>query len=546
MNHRGNVLVGILLVFVIGAALFLSVPTGGRVGLFREATISFMFRKPPRFISIQVDVDRESRNIKAGEVLEIKGDETIMITKIRANTFFESYLTADIPIFGESNDLNEPIAGSAIRKQMIDAGIDSIPIDICYIGHEIAKVPLVIHLNREDFIKRIEETKDEDEKIAILLNAHASFKEDDFFLEDLTRRLKNKGDYNALVNLYRPIVEADPDNVSAMAALSRYYIKLGLYEDAYKESRKIVDKGRATINTYRRLAFLAGQMGMLEERIKYLNDAIRIDPANDSVILDLGNTYEQSGNSKKALNLYYSIAETAENKKILVPVIEDAIKNKAFKKASRVLKRYVGVYPEEANAHAKLGMVMGKLGHRDEQIKYYRKAVTLSPQDAVLVYNLANIYDKAGKKQKALKGYLDLLRLNPKNKDALARAAELSFDLGHYDEAYGLYSSLVKKDSKKRYLKGFVSASVGLKDDDRIIRACARYLKRYQDYNVALTKAYAHESRAAKRTGRKRLEDMEEALNAYRLALKCKPESQKAQEKIPELRIDIMRFKRLI
>lgn len=544
MGKKGNVVLVVMLVIVIAFLFFLSVPLGGKIGLLREATISFIFRKPPRFISMEVNVDGQDKTIKAGETLQISGNETIIITKVNANTFFDAYLTADVVGFGKANDLHEPIYASEIRKQLISAGIRSMPIDIFYIERNIAKIPLEIELTREDFSRRINEAENFDDKIAILKNAHATFPKDRDFLDSLDDLLSKKGDYETLAGIYRGVVDADPEDMNAHARLANYYIKLGLMKEAMAMNQKIIDAERATAVTYRRMAYIAGQLGDFEKRVGYLNKALELDKGNDSIILDLAKTYEQAGKTKEALAIYKAAATSARDKEILIPVIEDALKNKQYKDARTALERYVSYYPEDKNAYAQLGMISGRLGDTNAQITYYKKAVDLSPKDALLLYNLGTAYEKAGKSKEALATFKQVLKIKQGDKDSLRKAAYLSQNLGNYKDAYSLYQALVAVDDKLEYKKGLVSASVGLKDHDKIIDACNAYLKSKKEHDVAITLAYAHEARAATKQGKERLNDLEAALDAYRLALKINPQSAKAKEKIPELRIETIKLKR--
>ncbi|MBN2298404.1 MAG: tetratricopeptide repeat protein [Deltaproteobacteria bacterium] len=544
MGNKGNAVIVIILIVVIGFLLFLSVPLGGRIGLLREATISFIFRKPPKFISLEVIVDDQAKTIKAGETLKIKGSETIIISKVKANTFFDSYLTADIVGFGKANDLHEPIDTAEIRKQLVSAGINSMPIDINYIDYNIAKIPLEMELNRKDFLTRIKEAKDLDNKIAILKNAHSAFPEDQDFLNMLDDLLTQKGDYETLAGIYSAVVESNPQDMESHARLARYYIKLGLLKEAMEISKKVVDAGKASSNTYRRMAYIAGQLGDFDNRVEYLNKAIDLDKGNESIILDLAKTYEQAGKKDKALEIYKSAAATARDKEILIPVIEDALKNKKYKDAAQVLKRYVEYYPKDTNAYAQLGMIMGNLGDTASQITYYKKAVELSPKDALLLYNLGTSYEKAGNTKSALSAYKGVLNIKPGDKDSLRKAAFLSREQGSYQDSYVYYQALIKIEDTLENTKGLISAAVGLKNHDKIIDACNAYLKKKKDHDVAITLAYAYESRAAGKQGKERLDDLSAALDAYRMALKINPQSKTAKDKIPELRIETIKLKR--
>ncbi len=544
MGKKGNVALIVVLIVAIGIVLFLSVPLGGRLGIFREAAISFIFRKPPQFISMEVRINGVPRTVHAGESLKVTGNETVVISRLSANTFFDKYLTADVVGFGKTNDLHEPINTSQIRKQLMDAGIRSIPIEVFYIEHTIAKVPLEIDFDKQDFMERVREAKGIDGKIALLKSAHTSFPKDRQIVGMLDQLLSQKGDYETLAGIYKGMVASDPEDVSSCAQLAKCYAKLGMLEEAMDMERKIVEKGRANASTYRRMAFLAGQSGDVGGRIGYLEMARDLEPADESIVIDLARTYDQAGKSAKALEIYRASAGRAKDRAILIPVIEDSLKRKKYDEAASLLKRYITFYPQDKNAYAQLAMVMGKLGRTDSQTAYYSKAVELNSSDPVLLFNLATSYEKAGKDKSALDTYKRVLAVKPGDKDSLVRAAALSDKLGDYRSSYEYYQALVKVDDSSVFKKGLVSAAVGLKDSDKVISAGRDYLKVTKNYDVAITLAYAYESRAASRQGRQRLEDLSAALDAYQLALKINPRSKKAQEKIPELKIETIKLKR--
>lgn len=544
MGKQGSVILIIVLIIALGFTLFLVVPLGGEPGVIREALISFIFRKPPRFISMDVSIDGTPKTVQAGEALKVTGDETIVITVVRANTFFPKYLTADVVGFGKSSDLREPIDTALVRRQLMDAAIRSVPIEVSYIGHPIAKVPLEIEVDQKDFLERIKGAKDIDARIAALKSAHASFPGERKFVAMLDELLSNKNDYETLAGIYRKMVEDNPKDVSSWAQLSRCYIKLGKPKEAMDASRKIVELGQGDAATYQRMALIARDSGDQEARVGYLVKAIELEPDSETVITELGKAFEQSGRTAEALELYRKHAGSARGRDILVPVIREAMKDKRYDDASVFLKRYLASYPQDKNAVAQLAFVMGKLGQTDEQASLYNRAVGLNPRDPLLLYNLAVSYEKAGRDKLALETYRRVLAVKPGDRDTLLRAAPLSLKEGEYRSSYELYGALVRSAPSNEARKGLVSAAVGMKDPDRIIQASRDYLRSAQDHDVAITLAYAYELRAQGKKGKSRLDDLSSALDAYRLALKANPKSQKAQEKILELKIETIRLKK--
>jgi len=542
MRRNGNVAVIVIIILAVAFSLFLIIPFGGRVGLLREATISFLLRKPPRFISIDISLNKIPNSIKAGESLRIKGDETLVVNRINANTFFPRYLTVDIPGFGKSNDLHEPIQTMEIRKQLLSAGLRSIPIDVYYIDHPIAKIPLILDVAADDFMKRLASAKDDQEKISILRSAYASFPDNQYFLNTLEQLMVRHADYEGLVRLYKTILERQPDNVGAKERLSGYYIKLGRLDEARDIDTAIVEQGHPSAETFRRMATIAEKQGQQNERIADLEKAYAIAKGNEDVIIDLGKAYADSGDTSKMMQLYRTAAPTARRKEILVPVIQDALERKDYKEAEPLLKRYVALYPDDKNAVAQLAQLMGNLGDPSSQIAYYQKASRLSPNDPILLYNLAVAHDKAGNAKEALAAYKAMLKIKPGDVDAMTRAAALSLRTGRYDDAYRFYSALVKKNDSRDNLRGLLSAATGLRDTDKIIGAADQYLKKAKDFEVAMQLGYAHEARAEALKGRARARALNDALDAYNLAIRLNPSSDKAGQRIVDLKIEILRL----
>jgi tetratricopeptide (TPR) repeat protein len=407
-------------------------------------------------------------------------------------------------------------------------------------------VPLVIEVAEQDFLDQLKAAKSDEEKISILKSAHASFPKNANFLDMLDKLLSSKGDYQGLVVIYKGVADSDPANIPALSNLSNYYIKLGQFDDALAMCQKIVDAGKADTAVYQRMAYIAGQKGDFNNRVAYLKKAIELDKKNETAILDLAKTYEQAGMSQEALDTYNSAETIATNKEILIPLIQEALKNKDYTKAEELLKRYVRRYPQDKNALAQLAMVMGKQGDSKSQAAYYQKALDLSPNNEVLWYNLGVSREKEGDQKGALDAYAKSLQIKPDDMDALMRAAALSYKLSQFKESYGYYNSLVKKTKKKEYTKGLINSAIGLKDPDKIIEAATQYLNKYKDYQVAITLAYAYESRAYTRDKDKKskLDDVNKALGAYKTARSINPASNVAPDKIKELSVEAIKLRK--
>jgi tetratricopeptide (TPR) repeat protein len=533
-NRSGNLLLMILILAAVLTALFFILPIGGLPGQIRESVISFVLRTPPRFISIEVKVNDELRIIRAGQSLLIHGNENLVITKINANTFFKSYLNADIEGFGNQSELNQTVSTSEIRNQLIDTGIRSIPIDIYYISHIISKVPIYIEVSEEDFLKQLKTAKDTNEQIGILKNAFNAFPQNSFFLKQLEASLISKGDLQGLIGIYKKLLENDGFNESILTKLTDLYIRLGLLDDAEKLNLNIISNHRQTPSTYYRLALIAGARSDLNKKITYLEEGLLIDRNNNELLLELGKTYEEKGDREKAIELYKSISSESSSKEVLVAVIQDAVKKKDYETAEPLLKRYISLYPTDKNAVALLGKIMGSIGDPEAQVEYYVKALELSPNDPVIMFNLGLAYEKAGNIKEALKTYNRLLKIKPDDPDALSRISSLYLKQGRYSEAYKCYTALTGLKETKENLRGLVESAYAMNDSPKTINACKKYLGKYQDYDVALILAKTMEKVADTKQGRIKAKYVKDAIDAYISANNIK-QTEAVEQKIIDL-----------
>ncbi len=530
----GNALIIVLILIAVLVSLFFILPLGGTAGQIKESITSFIMRTPPRFISIEVKVNDESRIIRAGQSLLIHGDETLVITGINANTFFKSYLNADIVGFGKQSELNQSISTSEIRNQLIDTGIRSIPIDIYYISHIIAKVPIEIEVSEDDFLKQLKTAKDSNEQITILKNAFSAFPKNSFFIKQLEDLLTNKGDLQGLISMYKKQLEDDGLDENVLTKLTNAYIRLGFLDDAEKLNTDIIGNNQQTAHTYYRLALIAGARSDLDKKISYLEDGLLIDRKNSDIILELGKAYEEKGDKAKALELYKSISYESSSREVLIAVIQDAVKKRDYETAEPLLKKYIDLYPTDKNAVALLGKIMGSIGDPESQVEYYKKALALSPNDPVVMFNLGVAYEKAGNNKEALKTYSLLLKIKPGDPDALSRISSLYLKQGRNAEAYKYFSMLADSKETKENLRGLVESSYALNDPQKTISACKKYLSRYRDYDVALILARTLEKVAETKYGRVKAKYVKDALDAYIAANKIK-QTEAVEQKIIDL-----------
>tara|TARA_Y100000996_G_C22545079_1_gene651485 strand:+ start:830 stop:2431 length:1602 start_codon:yes stop_codon:yes gene_type:complete len=99
----------------------------------------------------------------------------------------------------------------------------------------------------------------------------------------------------------------------------------------------------------------------------------------------------------------------------LVNSADEAVKNKEFQLAIKLLKNAFEINPKSFEVCSKLGILTFQLGKFKDSINYFKKTTLIDHTSTLGYSNLGLIYNQLNNKELALKNYLKALEINPKN-----------------------------------------------------------------------------------------------------------------------------------
>ncbi len=105
------------------------------------------------------------------------------------------------------------------------------------------------------------------------------------------------------------------------------------------------------------------------------------------------------------------------------------------KKQIQGARASVDANPTDSQVNGRYGMILGAYGHDPAASVAFDRARRLSPDQPRWAYYHSFILRRLGKTQEALQALDAVLAVNPGQLDALARRAEVYFDLARFDEA---------------------------------------------------------------------------------------------------------------
>lgn len=119
--------------------------------------------------------------------------------------------------------------------------------------------------------------------------------------------------------------------------------------------------------------------------------------------------------------------------------------------AQAVLEAAVGLDPENAEAHNKLGVVLARKGRLDEAETSFERALALNPRHAAAMSNLGNIYKEKNMLDRAIQCYNMALSIDPDHATAHHNLGVVYRQMGMIDRAVAHF-----KQAHRLQVRGFV------------------------------------------------------------------------------------------
>jgi GT2 family glycosyltransferase/Flp pilus assembly protein TadD len=136
-----------------------------------------------------------------------------------------------------------------------------------------------------------------------------------------------------------------------------------------------------------------------------------------------------------------------ENYEKMYQSIQPLLKNSNSADAIAALKNLVESFPDFAQAHNDLGVLLYQHGEKEPALKHYEQAVRLDGGNFTFKKNLADFYFvEQGRIEDALNLYVDLLAMNPQDVETLLIIGHICVGLQRFDDAKVFYNRVLEID----------------------------------------------------------------------------------------------------
>lgn len=281
-----------------------------------------------------------------------------------------------------------------------------------------------------------------------------------------------QGKYQAAIDEYRKIAQADPSDITTLNTMGDLYVKLGDSDEAIRTFLRIAEHYRA------------GSFNL--KAIAMLKKVSKLDPNNVDVSLKLAGLYAQqklvvdarqqylavaehylrSGQQKQALDIYQKIANLdPENTSIQLKLAE------AYLHEHQPAQAY--------EAFMAAAIELQRQGKTDEALQIYLKALQVTPEAHQALNAAVNLYIQRGDSPSAVALISQLLQTRPDDTELLTllgRIHQSANDLLSAEKA--LMRAVELDPSRAQYLLDLASLAVRNADFDCVLRQIDRLMER--------------------------------------------------------------------
>ncbi|HZI41615.1 MAG TPA: tetratricopeptide repeat protein [Gemmatimonadaceae bacterium] len=181
----------------------------------------------------------------------------------------------------------------------------------------------------------------------------------------------------------------DPSDAGAYNNLGVLYFRKGLTDEAIVAFSRALALDERMHVARRNLEIAYGESGLLERRLKQLEERLRTNPADLEALVQSGIAEKTAGRLERAHSLFQRAIDLDPDSSVLHFLLAETLYNRGLhEEALRSVRSSIEINPENPDALYLIGFILGDLGRAEEAADANRRAVQLNP---TLVKSQANL-----------------------------------------------------------------------------------------------------------------------------------------------------------
>ena len=285
--------------------------------------------------------------------------------------------------------------------------------------------------------------------------------------------------YEDAIPLLESGVQIAPKRPDLRAALGQGYFMSGRIDKALEEFKKLIDI-EPSARSYAFVALAYRNLGRFDDAKQYVLKGLKLDPNNNTCLLNLGFIAEAQGDREGAAATFEKILRSdPEFPDALLELANLRIASKDFAAAADLLRKFIRVGHNPAAGYYKLAMAernLHQMAAADQDLRTFQALSKNASSGPLPFQNLFDYLDTRSKLDRGSRGQLDIADL----KEQIKKHPDHTEDLYFLAEAY-LKSG--KKDDAAATIEQLDKLSAG---DYKTLTGVGVLLARYHLYDGAI------------------------------------------------------------
>ena len=186
----------------------------------------------------------------------------------------------------------------------------------------------------------------------------------------------------------------------------------------------------------------------LDVAIRLYNQIIEIDPNYLNAHNNLGNIFQELGDTQRAIGFFEKVIEIDPNYIFAYYNLGLIFKKLGdLKKTINYYKKIIEINSEHTAIHNNLGIIYADLGEHKKAISCYEKVIEIDPNNLDAHYNLGTTFNTIRDYQKAKDCYEKAIKIDPNNITVLNKLGIIQRNnFGHTQKALSYFKKVIEID----------------------------------------------------------------------------------------------------
>ncbi|WP_018699474.1 tetratricopeptide repeat protein [Amorphus coralli] len=250
----------------------------------------------------------------------------------------------------------------------------------------------------------------------------------------------------AAEEVFRDVLQVEPQNSAAMAGLGAVLLQRGLMDEAFEALGRATSLDPKNAEPYRNLAVAYRLRNENENALVCLEAALSIEPDRIETLVTTGETLVAVGRRDESIAMVEK-AHRLDPQSVPALIALGGLHTLGndFAKAIACYQRALAIAPETAEAHANLAVLYATTGRPKEALDHAERAVLAEPLNPIFVATLAGALEEIGEIDRAVAMVRRMLVLHPQVIPLHCRLASLQLSGGAIDEALAGIARLLRE-----------------------------------------------------------------------------------------------------